>query len=99
MRSRIPQVLEPGRQRAHSPQHLRAAVKWLFHMIADCSRLAVPSDVLLMEDLDTSHDEGRKLKDAALHILEQLKAETLRSNQPGTDSHFSGYLHAGLPER
>ena len=58
------------------PQHLRAAVKWLFHMIADCSRLAVPSDVLLMEDLDTSHDEGRKLKDAALHILEQLKAET-----------------------
>ena len=58
------------------PQHLRAAVKWLFHMIADCSRLAAPSDVLLMEDLDASHDEGRKLKEAALHILEQLKAET-----------------------
>ena len=58
------------------PQHLRAAVKWLFHMIADCSRLAAPSDVLLMEDLDTSHDEGRKLKEAALHILEQLKTET-----------------------
>lgn len=58
------------------PQHLRAAVKWLFHMIADRSRLAAPSDVLLMKDLDTSHDEGRKLKEAALHILEQLKAET-----------------------
>ena len=58
------------------PQHLRAAVKWLFHMIADRSRLAAPSDVLLMEVIDTSHDEGRKLKEAALHILEQLKAET-----------------------
>jgi len=58
------------------PQHFRAAVKWLFHMMADRSRLAAHSDVLLMEDLDTSHDEGRKLKKAALHILEQLKAET-----------------------
>lgn len=58
------------------PQHLRAAVKWLFHMIADRSRLAARSDVLSMEDIDTSHDEGRKFKAAALHILEQLKAET-----------------------
>ena len=57
-------------------EHLRAAVRWIFRMMAKDDRLAASSDVLCLADLDTSHEEGRKLKEAAIHILGQLQADS-----------------------
>ena len=58
-------------------EHLRAAVRWIFRMMANGDRMAAASDVLRLADLDTSHEEGRKLKEAAIHILGQLNANEL----------------------
>ncbi len=58
-------------------EHLRAAVRWIFRMMAEGDRMAASSDVLRLADLDTSHEEGRKLKEAAIHILGQLKVKNL----------------------
>ena len=58
-------------------EHLRAAVRWVFRMMANGDRMAASSDVLRLADLDTSHEEGRKLKEAAIHILGQLNANEL----------------------
>ena len=58
-------------------EHLRAAVRWIFRMMANGDRMAASSDVLRLADLDTSHEEGRKLKEAAIHILGQLNANEL----------------------
>ena len=58
-------------------EHLRSAVRWIFRMMAKGNRMAASSDVLRLADLDTSHEEGRKLKEAAIHILEQLKVKNL----------------------
>ncbi len=44
------------------PEHLRAALRWAFHMIAERERIATPSDVLRLVDLDTSHEDGQKLR-------------------------------------
>ena len=41
-------------------EHLRAAVRWIFRMMAKGDRMAASSDVLRLADLDTSHEEGRK---------------------------------------
>ena len=56
-------------------EHLRVAVRWIFHMMAKNDRMAASSDVLRLEDLDISHEEGRKLKEAAIHILERLQVK------------------------
>ncbi|MCH8937943.1 MAG: hypothetical protein IH966_00865 [Gemmatimonadetes bacterium] len=45
--------------------------------MANGDRMAASSDVLRLADLDTSHEEGRKLKEAAIHILGQLNANEL----------------------
>ncbi len=58
-------------------EYLRAAVRWIFRMMVKGDRMAASSDVLRLADLDTSHEEGRKLKEAAIHILGQLKVENL----------------------
>ena len=58
-------------------EHLRAAVRWIFRMMANGDRMAAASDVLRLADLDTSHEEGRKLKEAAIHILGQLNVNEL----------------------
>ena len=39
-------------------EHLRAAVRWIFRMMAKDDRLAASSDVLCLADLDTSHEEA-----------------------------------------
>ena len=57
-------------------EHLRAAVRWISHRMAKDDRLAASSDILCLADLDTSHEEGRKIKEAAIHILGQLHAES-----------------------
>jgi len=57
-------------------EHLRAAVRWIFHRMAKDDRLAASSDILCLADLDTSHEEGRKIKEAAIHVLGQLHAES-----------------------
>ena len=59
------------------PEHLQAAVRWIFRMMANGDRMAASSDVLRLADLDTSHEEGRKLKEAAIHILGELNANEL----------------------
>ncbi len=58
-------------------EHLRAAVTWILRMMANRDRMAASSDVLQLADLDTSHEEGRQLKEAAIHILAQLQVENL----------------------
>ncbi len=58
-------------------EHLRAAVKWISRMMAKGDRMAGSSEVLRLADLDTSHPEGRKLEEAAIHILGQLKVKDL----------------------
>ena len=58
-------------------EHLRAAVTWIFHMMANRDRMVASSDVLRLADLDTSREEGRQLREAAIHILGQLKVENL----------------------
>ncbi len=58
-------------------EHLREAVKWTFRMMANGDRMAACSDVLRLVDLDTRHEEGRELKEAAIHILGQLNAKSL----------------------
>ena len=58
-------------------EHLCAAVTWIFHMMANRDRMAASSDVLRLSDLDTSREEGRQLREAAIHILGQLKVENL----------------------
>ena len=58
-------------------EHLRVAVTWIFRMMANGDRMAAFSDVLRLADLDTSHEEGQRLKEAAIHILGQLKAKKL----------------------
>lgn len=57
------------------PEHLRTALRWAFHMIAERECITTPSDVLRLADLDISHEEGQKLREAAVHILDQLQAE------------------------
>ncbi len=57
------------------PEHLRAALRWAFHLTAERERIATPSDVLRLVDLDISHEEGQKLREATVHILDQLQAE------------------------
>lgn len=59
------------------PEHLLAAVRWIFRMMTKGDRMAASSDLLRLADLDTSHEEGRKLKEAAIHILGQLKVNEL----------------------
>lgn len=56
-------------------EHLRMALKWSFRLMGKRGRMADSSDVLRIVDLDTSHEEGQKLKEAALHILEHLKVK------------------------
>ena len=58
-------------------EHLRAAVRWIFRLMAKGDRMAASSNVLRLADLDTSHEEGRQLREAAIHILGQLKVKNL----------------------
>ncbi len=44
------------------PEHLRAALRWSFHMIAERERLTTPSNVLRLAVLYTSHVEGQQLR-------------------------------------
>ncbi len=56
------------------PEQLRAAIRWLFHRLAKRDRVAEAADALRLADLDVSHEAGRKLRDAATHILRQPQA-------------------------
>jgi len=58
-------------------EHLRAGVSWVFRMLAQRERMASSSDALRLADLDASHEEGRGLMEAAIHILGQLNAKSL----------------------
>jgi len=51
---------------------LKAAQAWLFRFLANRSRLSEGTDVLNLSDIDTSHPEGQKLRQAAEIILTNL---------------------------
>jgi len=51
---------------------LKAAQSWLFRMLKDRSRLSEGTSVLLLDAIDTSHEEGRNLRAAAERILSNL---------------------------
>ncbi|MDX9971467.1 MAG: hypothetical protein RBU21_00615 [FCB group bacterium] len=51
---------------------IRAAVNWMFSVLADRQGVDRRSDVLHLDTLDTSNDEGRELRAAAEHILDNL---------------------------
>jgi len=51
---------------------LKAAQGWLFKYLANRSRLSEESDVLILDDIDTSHPEGKKIYTAAKSILANL---------------------------
>lgn len=56
-------------------EHLRIALKWIFHLMGQRGRMSDASEVLQIVDLDISHKDGQKLKEAALHILGHLKVK------------------------
>ena len=57
---------------------IKAAQTWLFRFLANRSRLSEGSDVLDLNDIDTSHPEGQKLRAVAKLILTNL-------NSPGAE--------------
>ena len=48
------------------------AVEWTLHMLKDPEILAHPEESLPLQAIDASHEEGRKLLDAAQRILKNL---------------------------
>ena len=63
---------ETGRIRT---QELKDAQEWLFHFLSNREGATRQSDVLRLDDLDTSHSEGRKLQEVCKWILEQLERQ------------------------
>jgi hypothetical protein len=51
---------------------LKAAVRWLLHVLTDRSGVDRRSEILELDALDTQHDDGRRLHDAAERVLENL---------------------------
>ncbi|MBI5498081.1 MAG: hypothetical protein HY904_23970 [Deltaproteobacteria bacterium] len=47
---------------------------WLFRRLARHARLADRTDVLVLEDLDRSNDDGKRLAAAAEHLLREINA-------------------------
>ena len=53
---------------------VKEAQAWLFRFLANRSRLSVGTDVLDLNDIDTSHPEGKKLRVVAEFILTNLNS-------------------------
>jgi len=53
-------------------RELKEAQAWLYRMLADRSRLSEGTDVLRLDDIDTSHAEGQELRKTAEFILNNL---------------------------
>jgi len=60
---------ETGRIRT---QDLKDAQEFLFHFLSNRESAAQKSDVLRLDDLDTTHSEGGKLQEVCKWMLEQL---------------------------
>ena len=63
---------ETGRIRT---QDLKDAQECLFHFLSNREGATQQSDVLRLDDLDTTHSEGRKLQEVCKWILEQLERQ------------------------
>ena len=63
---------ETGRIRT---QNLKDAQECLFHFLSNREGVTQQSDVLRLDDLDTTHSEGRKLQEVCKWILEQLERQ------------------------
>ena len=53
---------------------LKAAQAWLFRFLSNRSRLSEGTDILKLNDIDTGHPEGQKLRRAAELILTNLNS-------------------------
>ena len=56
----------------------KAAQAWLFRLLSNRSRLSEGTDVLILDDVDTSHPEGKKILAAAKRILTNLNLPDAR---------------------
>ncbi len=63
---------ETGRIRT---QYLKDAQECLFHFLSNREGATQQSDVLRLDDLDTTHSEGRKLQEVCEWILEELERQ------------------------
>ena len=54
------------------PDEFKAAQSWLFHFLANRSRLPQGTDILSLSDIDTTHPEGQRLRAVAELILSNL---------------------------
>lgn len=52
-----------------------SAHRWLWERLKNRQRVAEASDELFLGDLNTEHPESKKMRDLAIHLLEQEKAE------------------------
>ncbi len=57
---------------------LKAAQVWLFRMLKDQSHLTEGTSALLLDAIDTGHEEGKSLRSAAERILANLGSEDSR---------------------
>jgi hypothetical protein len=63
---------ETGRIRT---EDLKDAQEWLFHFLSNREGATRHSDALRLDDLDTTHSEGRELQEACKWILGQLERQ------------------------
>ncbi len=64
--------LDPNETGRIRTQDLKDAQECLFHFLSNRESAAQQSDVLRLDDLDTTHSEGRKLQEVCKWMLEQL---------------------------
>ncbi len=65
--------LDPDATGRIRTQDLKDAQQCLFHFFSNREGATQQSDVLRLDDLDTTHSEGRELQEACKWILEQLE--------------------------
>ena len=66
--------LDPNATGRIRTQDLKDAQECLFHFFSNREGTTQQSDVLRLDDLDTTHSEGRELQEACKWILEQLES-------------------------
>ena len=69
------QCLDPNETGRIRTQDLKDAQAFLFHFLSNRESAAQKRDVLRLDDFDTNHSEGRKLREVCEWMLEQLGRE------------------------
>ncbi|MCK5243222.1 hypothetical protein KAR34_12310, partial [bacterium] len=68
----LPAYLDTDKNRRIRPGELKAALAWVFRLLANRSRLSQGTDVLCLGDINTDDPEGQRLLGAARLILANL---------------------------